>query len=112
MYVINTASPINMTLLIIATILLVFLGKELRKSLIPMITLCTYLVIIILHIIQFLTRWQYDELAIKAITQSLAEEFGLIALSFFAYLWIDDVEAKEKKKKSVDNSLDWFWKRL
>ena len=36
----------------------------------------------------------------------------VILLSFVSYLWIDDIEAKEKKKKSIDDSLSWFWTKV
>ena len=36
----------------------------------------------------------------------------MILLSYISYLWVDDIEAKEKNKKSIDNSLDWFWKKI
>ena len=35
-----------------------------------------------------------------------------VLISFISYLWIDDIEAKLKKKKSIDDSLDWFWKKV
>ena len=41
--------------------------------------------------------------------QSIIFDLVFIFLSFISYLWIDDVEAKVKKKKVIDNSLDWFW---
>jgi len=36
----------------------------------------------------------------------------LIFLTFFSYLWIDDIACKFYKKKNIDNSLDWFWKQV
>ena len=47
-----------------------------------------------------------------AIARSIAVDFGFIFLSFVSYLWVDDLEAKSKGKKSIDNSLDWFWKKI
>ena len=35
-----------------------------------------------------------------------------ILVTFFSYLWVDDIEAKTFGKKSVDNTLDWFWKKI
>ena len=38
--------------------------------------------------------------------------FRIILITFFAYLWVDDLEAKANNKKSIDNSLDWFWREV
>ena len=39
-------------------------------------------------------------------------DFVFILITFFSYLWVDDIEAKVKGTKSIDNSLDWFWKKV
>ncbi len=112
MFVFNTADPFNCIMLLAATILLIFLGKETKQSLIPQVVLLVYLLLIVIHAIQLATvEPQYLD-TIKMISQSLAVDFGLILISFFAYLWVDDIEAKVKKKKSIDDSLDWFWKKV
>ena len=35
-----------------------------------------------------------------------------IAITLFAYLWVDDVEVKKRGKQGVDNSLEWMWKEF
>ena len=112
MTILNTADPFNLILLLIATILLIFLGKETKRSFIPQIVLLTYLIILIIHAVQLANTNAEHLEYISIISKSLAVDFGLIAISFFAYLWIDDIEARVKKKKSIDNSLDWFWKKV
>ena len=47
-----------------------------------------------------------------AITRSILVDFVFIFLSFISYLWIDEIQAKVENIKSIDNSLDWFWKRV
>ena len=42
----------------------------------------------------------------------IAFELSMVFVTFFSYLWIDDIASKFYKKKSVDNSLDWFWKQV
>ena len=37
---------------------------------------------------------------------------GVLFVSFFSYLWVDDIETKKLGKKSLDDSLDWFWKKV
>ena len=44
------------------------------------------------------------------IVNCMSINFIFLFISFISYLWIDDIEAKKKNRKSVDNSLDWFWR--
>ena len=53
-----------------------------------------------------------DELNLAIVTKSLGVDAIMIFLSYIAYLWVDDIETKEKNKKSIDNSLEWFWKKV
>ena len=53
-----------------------------------------------------------DEFYKAMVTKSLGVDAIMIFLSYIAYLWVDDIETKEKNKKSIDNSLDWFWKKV
>lgn len=112
MLVLNTSDPLNVLLLLAATILLMLLGKEIKKSLGPQLILIMYLVLLVFHAVQLVTiNPQYTE-TITVIARSLAVDFSLILVSYLSYLWIDDIEAKDKKKKSIDNSLEWFWKKV
>ena len=47
-----------------------------------------------------------------ALTRSILVDFVFIFLSFISYLWIDDIQAKVEKKKSIDDSLSWFWAKV
>lgn len=109
----NTADPINIILILAATLLLVYLGKETKKSIIPQIVLFVHLLIIIMHAIQFVTMsGTATQEVIKVLTSSLVVDFGLVMVSFLSYLWVDDIESKIKNTKVVSNSLDWFWKKV
>lgn len=109
----NTADPINTILILAATLLLVYLGKETKRSLIPQIVLFVHLAIIIMHAVQFVTlSGTATQDIIKVLSSSLAVDFGLVMISFLSYLWVDDIEAKVKHTKVVNNSLDWFWKQI
>lgn len=109
----NTADPINTILILAATLLLVYLGKETKKSLIPQIVLFVHLALIVIHAVQFVTlAGTATQEIIKVLSSSIAVDFGLIIISFLAYLWVDDIEAKVKKTKVISNSLDWFWKQV
>lgn len=113
MFVVDISEPITLLLLTIATVLLIFLGKELKKSYIPAITLFAYLLLVVMHSVQLANLAEefyekYHYLLIRCISIDCI----MIFISFFAYLWVDDIASKFYKKKSIDNSLDWFWNKI
>lgn len=109
----NTSDPINVILILAATLLLVYLGKETKNSKITLGVLCVHLVLIIIHAIQFVVMsGTATQEVIKVLSMSLAIDFGLVMISFLAYLWVDDIESKVKNTKIVNNSLEWFWKKI
>lgn len=109
MPIINTADPINAILLIGVTVLLLFLAKETKKSAIMQIALVVFLVILVIHAVMLANT---DAQIVNVVTKCLSIDFGFIAISYFSYLWIDEIEAKEKKKKTINSGLDWFWKKV
>ena len=112
MFVFNISNPLTLVLLLVIIILLVFLAQELKKSYIAAIPLFACLILLIVHAIQLITlEEQYREL-LPTLANCLAIDFAFVGISFFAYLWVDDIEAKAKGKKSIDNSLDWFWRDI
>jgi Na+/citrate or Na+/malate symporter len=110
MFVVDLTNPLTLFLVLAVIILLVFLGQELKKSAVAVLPLIFSLGLLILHTVQRITLTEeYMDLA-SSILISIAIDFILVLVTFFAYLWVDDVEAKAMNKKSIDNSLDWFWK--
>lgn len=111
MYIINLSQPYAMLGALMITLLCIILGKELKKSFIPAICLGMFLVLILVHTVQSITL--AEEVIYKPIiTRSLGVDAIMIFLSYISYLWVDDMETKEKNKKSIDNSLEWFWKKV
>ena len=105
-------NPITLLLVVLAVALLIFLGQEVKKSTIVAIPLFAFLASLIAHLVQVLSiSPEYSNL-ITTLYRCIAIDFGFILLTFFAYLWVDDIEAKENNIKSIDNSLDWFWKEF
>lgn len=110
MFLLNTIEPLTVLLLLAATVLLIFLGKEIKKPAIPAIVLTAFLVILVIHAVQ-LVMPSYAEYYVT-IRYCMAFELCMVLVTFFSYLWVDDIASKFYKKKSVDNSLDWFWKQI
>ena len=113
MFVVNISEPITLLLLTIATVLLIFLGKEVKKSYIPAFALFAYLLLVVMHSVQLanLTE-EFREVYYHLLIRCIAIDCIMIFISFFAYLWVDDIASKFYKKKSIDNSLDWFWNKV
>ncbi len=105
-------NPITLLLVVLAVALLIFLGQELKKSTIVAIPLFAFLASLIVHLIQVLEISPEFANLITTLYRCIAIDFGFILVTFFAYLWVDDIEAKENNIKSIDNSLDWFWKEF
>lgn len=110
MYIIDVTNPLTMLLLLAATVLLIFLGKEVKKPIAPAIALAFFLILVGIHSIQ-LAKVTTDALK-SLLVQCISMDLIMIFITFFGYLWVDDIACKFYKKKSIDNSLDWFWKNV
>lgn len=112
MLLINFTNPFTILTATVLFVLVLFLGKETKKGMILAIMLGVFLVILIGHSVELsLVKENLLETQ-RTIAKCITVDFVFILLSFFSYLWIDDIEAKAKKKKSVDNSLNWFWSKV
>lgn len=110
MIFIDVTDPINTLLLLTATVLLIFLSKELKKPYVAAIPLAAFLALVSMHAFQLglSSMQQFKDVLFGCIIYDCI----MIFLSFFSYLWIDDIATKAFKKKSLDNSLDWFWNNV
>lgn len=111
MFIFNVTEPLTLILVVLLSVFVIILGKETKKSLVPAIMLFVFLAILIMHAIQYMISSGNAE-NLKILTRCLTLDFVFIFISFFAYLWIDDIDTKEHNKKSIDDSLDWFWNKV
>lgn len=112
MFIFDISNPLTLVLMIAGTILLIFLAQEIKKSAVAGGALLVFLGILIFHVAQLVTLSEEFRYFSEMLSRCVAIDFGFILVSFFAYLWVDDIEAKANNKKSLDNSLDWFWKKV
>jgi len=110
MYIVDLSQPYTIIGALMITLLFIILGKEFKKSLLPAIPLFLFLILLLIHTFQstVLTDLVYKSM----VTVSMGVDACMIFLSYISYLWVDDIETREKNKKSIDNSLDWFWKKI
>ena len=110
MYILNLSEPYAIIGALVITLLFIILGKEFKKSLLTAAGLMIFLVSLLIHAFQLTVV--IEPINRTIITISMSIEAVMIFLLYISYLWVDDIEARAKNKKSIDNSLDWFWKKL
>lgn len=112
MPVINLTDPLTMILCLAAIIFAIFLGHETKRAIAPAIALIICIGLLIVHALQlFVFGDSYIEYR-EILSTSFIFDFALILVTYLSYLWIDDVESKFRNKKSIDNSLEWFWSKI
>lgn len=112
MPMINFTNPITLLIVTLLFALILILAKETKKSIIVAIMLFVFVGLLIIHSIMYTTGTILEADVLSDITFTMIFDLIFVLLSFIAYLWIDDMEASVKKKKSIDNSLDWFWNKV
>ena len=112
MFILNIANPITLGLIVLVVGLLIFLGQEVKKSIAVAIPLFAFLVLLVIHVVQVATLSAEFASQAGTLYRCIAIDFLFILINFFSYLWFDDLEAKANNIKSIDNSLDWFWKEI
>ena len=91
---------------------IVFVARKLEQPIIPGALTIVYLMFLIYHSVK-LNSVALDKPELLNIEYYyLAVGFALLLLSFISFLWIDDIVAKKKNKKSYDDSLSWFWDKI
>jgi len=111
MPMINFANPILLGVSLLFFLVTLFLSRELKKSVIMGGTLAIYLMLSVVNCILF-TIHGVDPLLRADLVTTIVFDLIFVFVSFMTYLWIDDIEAKLNKKKSLDDSLNWFWKKV
>ena len=80
MYILDTTQPLTVVLLLIATVLLIFLGKEIKKPLVPALALGFFLIILLTHTVQ-LALPKYEEYYVT-IRYCIAFELIMVFITF------------------------------
>lgn len=112
MPIINLSEPFSILVTLILFVLVLFLSKEVKRSSFTCIMLLIFLTIIVCHCVEYIMVEDPTGQIYPTLAKCIAMDFVFIFLSFIAYLWMDDIEAKDKKFNSIDNSLNWFWKKV
>jgi len=112
MPVIDLTQPIVVILFLASIICAIYLGHEIKRAIVPAIALMVCIALLVMHTLQlFIFTNSYLEYT-KILSTSMVFDFAFVLITYLSYLWIDDIEAKNRNKKSIDNSLDWFWSKI
>ena len=112
MPIINFSNPFSVFVGVVLFVLVLYLAKENKKAWIVGTMLFVFIGLLVGHTIEFALLSSESQEVYKAITISAGVDLLFIFLSFISYLWVDDIESKEGKRKSIDDSLDWFWNKV
>ena len=112
MPMIKFTNPVTLLIATLLFVLVLILSKETKKSAIIAVLLFVFVGLLVAHTIQLTTGTDVTEEVRSNLIFTMVIDLVFILISFIGYLWIDDIEAKYKKKKSIDNSLDWFWQKI
>lgn len=112
MPVIDLTNPLTIVLCLISIICAIYLGHEIKKAVVPAIALLISIVLLIIHTLQLFVFGESYVGFEHVLSVSMIYDFGFVLVTYISYLWIDDIEAKHRNKKSIDNSLDWFWSKI
>lgn len=111
MPMINLTEPLALFIALLLFVLVLWFSYQSKKSVITGIMLFVFISILVLHALEF-SMGDLTQEGLQITIQSIIFDLVFIFLSFVSYLWIDDIESKVKKKKVIDNSLDWFWSKI
>ncbi len=109
---INFTNPTLILLGLILFLLVLYLGRETKKAWVIGIMLFAFLGLLIGHAVEFATFASKGSQLYETLLACSTVDLVFIFVSFISYLWVDDIETKTGKKKSIDNSLEWFWNKV
>ena len=113
MFIFDLTNLLTLFLVVAATVLFIYLSQEVKRSMVAVIPLFAFLIDLVIHTIQMLKlsaefSYLYNKLCIN-----MAIDFAFLLVTFLAYLWADDVEAKALNKKTIDSKgINWLFKKV
>lgn len=113
MFIFDLTNLFTISLITIATVLLIYLSQEIKRSFVAAIPLFAFVLDLVIHTIQVLTLKEEFSYLYSTLTANMAIDFVFLLLTFLSYLWADDVEAKEFNKKTLNSKgIDWLFKQV
>ena len=112
MPIINFSNPRWVLVGVVLYLLLLILSREVKNSGIMSTALLSFLALTSVHCAEYITVDPTQVELTFRIFVCMIVDLTFIFLYFISYLWMDEIEAREKKLKSIDDSLKMFWKKV
>ena len=113
MFIFDLTNLLTLFLVLVATVLLIYLSQEIKRSIIVAIPLFAFVIDLVIHTIQTLTLTPDYAYLFNKLCLNMAIDFVFLLLTFLAYLWADNVEAKKFNKKTINSKgIDWLFKEI
>ena len=113
MFIFDLTNLFTLFLVTIAPVLFIILSQEIKRSMVSAIPLFAFVISLIIHTVQVLTLKQEFSYLYSTLTMNMAIDFVFLLLTFLAYLWADEVEAREFNKKRINSKgIDWLFKEV
>lgn len=108
----NTSSPVIIIALTLLVALIVLISKKSETGVLLIVSMVLILCLLIYHSVYLDNLTPDQDVLISQAYHCLAVDLVLLLISLISFLWIDDIIAKDKKLKSYDDSLSWFWDKI
>lgn len=113
MFIFDLTNLFSLFLVVIATILFIYLSQEIKNSRVMMIPLFAFLLDLVIHTIQVLNLSQEFAYLYTTLCYNIVLDFVFVLVTYLAYLWADEVEAKAFNKKTINSKgINWLWKKV
>ena len=113
MFIFDLTNLLSLLLVLVATILLIYLSQEIKNSKIALIPLVAFMVDLVIHTVQSLTIGQSNLQLNDTLCYNMAIDYIFILLTYFGYLWADEVDAVAHKRKTLNGSgIKWLFKKV
>lgn len=99
MFLLDMSNPLTLLLMLFATVLLIFLAQEIKKSYVAAIPLVAYLIILVMHVAQFTTLSEDLRYMSETLSRCIAIDFVFILISFSHTYGLMILKQKQKIKK-------------
>lgn len=108
----NTSSPIIIIILTLLVALIILLSRKSENGVFLILSMAVIIGLLIYHSVYLDGLASDQDTLISQTYHCLAVDLVLLLILFISFLWIDDIVAKDKKLKSYDDSLSWFWDKI
>lgn len=100
---IDMTNLVTVILSLIIYVLVLYLGREVKKSWMLGVLLVAFCFMLIGHTTELLTVKDLTDVLKAQLSQCMIVDFVFIFLTFVGFLWLDEIDAKANNKKVVDN---------